>query len=85
MAMFQRVGHRITRDRRQGCSLGAGYEKVHVAIDDATRPAYVEVFADEQKATTIGFLARAVGWFYEQGIKCRRVLSDSGPAYRSRD
>ena len=85
LARFERVGHRITGDRRQGSSRGAGYEKVHVAIDDATRLAYVEVLADEQRATTVGFLARAVGWFSEQGITCRRILSDNGPAYRSSD
>ena len=84
LARFERIGHLITGDRRQGCSPGAGYEKVHVAIDDATRLAYVEVLADVQKAT-VGFLARAVGWFYEQGITCRRVLSDNGPSYRSGD
>lgn len=83
LARFERVGHRITGDRRQGCSRGAGYEKVHVAVDDATRLAYVEVLPDEQKATTVGFLARAVGWFSQQGITCRRVLSDNGSAYRS--
>jgi hypothetical protein len=83
LARFERVGHRITGDRRQGCSRGAGYEKVHVAIEDATRLAYVEVLPDEQKATTVGFLARAVGWFSQQGITCRRVLSDNGSAYRS--
>jgi len=80
LARFERVGHRITGDRRQGCSRGAGYEKAHVAIDDATRLAYVEVLADEQKATTLGFLARAVGWFTEQGITSRRILSDNGAA-----
>jgi transposase InsO family protein len=85
LARFERVGHRITGDRRQGSSRGAGYEKVHVAIDDATRLAYVEVLADEQRATIVGFLARAVGWFSEQGITCRRVLSDNGPSYRSGD
>jgi transposase len=37
LARFERIGHRITGDRRQGCSLGAGSEKVHVAVDDATR------------------------------------------------
>jgi len=83
LARFERVGHRSTGDRRQGCSRGAGYEKVHVAVDDATRMAYVEVLPDEQKATTVGFLARAVGWFSQQGITCRRVLSDNGSAYRS--
>lgn len=83
LARFERIGHRITGDRRQGCSRGAGYEKVHVAVDDATRLAYVEVLPDEQKATTVGFLARAVGWFSDQGITCRRVLSDNGSSYRS--
>jgi len=83
LARFERVGHRLTGDGRQGSTRGAGYEKVHVAIDDATRLAYVEVLADEQKATTVGFLARAVGWFSEQGITCRRVLSDNGSSYRS--
>ena len=83
MARFERVGHRITGDRRQGCSRGVGYEKVHVSVDAATRLADVEVLPDEQKATTVGFLARAVGWSNEQGITCRRILSDNGSAYRS--
>ncbi|WP_235300158.1 DDE-type integrase/transposase/recombinase [Synechococcus sp. GFB01] len=60
-------------------------DMIHVAVDDATCLAYVEVLADEQKATTTGFLARAVGWFSEQGITCRRVLSDNGTACRSGD
>ncbi len=60
LARFERIGHRTTGDRRQGCSAGAGYEKAHVAVDDATRLAYVEVLPDAQKATTVGFLVRAV-------------------------
>jgi transposase InsO family protein len=83
LARFHRVGHRITGDRRQGCSPGAGYEKVHVAIDDATRLSYVEVLPDEKGPTTVGFLSRAVAWFNGQGIECRRVLSDNGSAYKS--
>jgi hypothetical protein len=39
---------------------------MHVAIDDATRLAYVGVLLDEQKVTTIGFLALAVGWLRQQ-------------------
>jgi len=35
------------------------------------------------RATTIGFLARAVGWFSQQGITCRRVLLKNGSSYRS--
>jgi hypothetical protein len=84
LARFKRVGHRITGDCRLGCSHGAGYEKTHVAIDDATRLACVEVLPDEKQATTMGFLLRAMAWFNSQGITCRRVLSDNGSAYRSR-
>ena len=84
LARFERVGHRITGDRRQDSSRGAGYGKAHVAIDDATRLAYVEVLPDEKQATTVGFLLRAVAWFDGQGISGRRVLSDNGSAYRSK-
>ncbi len=84
LARFDRVGHRITGDRRLGRSAGADYEQSHVAIDDATRLAYAEVLPDEKQATTVGFLTRAVGWFSRQGIECRRMLSDNGSAYRSK-
>ena len=84
LARFRKVGHRITGNRQQGRSYGVGYDKVHVAVDDATRLAYVEVLADEQKPTVIGFLSRAIAWFNSQGIECRRVMSDNGPAYVSK-
>jgi hypothetical protein len=45
----------------------------------------VEVLPDEQKTTTVDFLARAVGWFSQQGNTCSRILSDNGSAYRSGD
>ena len=47
-----------THRRRRRQQLG--WEYVHVAIDDATRLAYVEVLADEKATTAIGFLRRAV-------------------------
>jgi transposase InsO family protein len=84
LARFNRVSHRITGDRRLGRSADAGYEKAHVAIDDATRLAYAEVLPDEKQATTGGFLIRTVAWFSRQGIEYRRVLSDNGSAYRSK-
>jgi hypothetical protein len=49
----------------------------NVAIDNATRLAYAEVLHDEKQATTVCFLIRAVAWFGPQGIKCRRVLSET--------
>jgi len=85
LARFRKVGHRITGNRQQGRSAGVGYDRVHVAIDDATRLAYVEVLADEQQATAIGYLSRAVAWFNGQDVKCRQVMTDNGPAYVSRN
>lgn len=44
LARFERVGHRITGNRR-GRSDGVGWDFVHVAVDDASRLADVEVRA----------------------------------------
>jgi transposase InsO family protein len=60
-----------------------GWEYVHVAVDDATRLAYVEVLTDEKAKTAIGFLGRAVRFFRRHGIRVERVLTDNGSAYRS--
>jgi transposase InsO family protein len=56
---------------------------VHVAVDDATRLAYVEVLGDEKGKTAVGFLGRAVRFFRRHGIRVERVLTDNGSAYRS--
>ena len=77
-----RVGHRITGDRRSRVR-GIGWEFVHVAVDDASRLAYVEVLGDEGGATTTQFLWRALAWFRRHGIRVRRVLSDNGSVYRA--
>jgi transposase InsO family protein len=60
-----------------------GWEYVHVAVDDATRLAYVEVLADEKAKSAIAFLGRAVRFFRRYGIRAERVLTDNGSAYRS--
>jgi hypothetical protein len=51
LARFRKVGHRITGNRQQGRSAGVGYDRVHVAIDDATRLAYFEELADGRAAS----------------------------------
>lgn len=77
------VGHRIHGDRRRA-TRGIGWEYVHVAIDDHSRVAYVEVLADQLGATCAAFLTRAVVWFGARGITVRRVMSDNGSGYVSR-
>jgi transposase InsO family protein len=87
-----RPGHRVTGDRssrklkRVGHQvLGvAGWEFVHVMVDDHSRLAYVEVLEDERGATAADFMRRGVRWFGERGIRVERVLSDNGSCYRSR-
>ena len=37
-----------------------GWEYVHIAVDDATRLAYVEVLENDKATTAVGFLRRAV-------------------------
>jgi transposase InsO family protein len=81
-------GHRITGDRssRRHTSHGlgvAGWEFVHIAIDDATRLAYAEVLDDEKAETATGFLRRAVTFFAARGFRVERLLTDNGSAYRS--
>jgi transposase InsO family protein len=95
LGRIQVAGHRMTGNRRQrarrtrvgqpdGRSLGtAGWEFVHVCVDDATRLAYVEVLADEKATTAAGFLRRAVGFYRRHGIEVERVMSDNGSCYRS--
>ena len=61
----------------------AGWEFCHVAIDDFSRLAYVEVLGDERAVTAIGFLGRALSFFAQHGIRVERVLTDNGSAYVS--
>ena len=77
-----RPGHRVNGDRTTR-SRGVGWEFVHVAVDDATRLAYVEVLTDEKAATAVGFLRRALAFFRRYGIRVERVLTDNGPCYRA--
>jgi transposase InsO family protein len=85
------AGHRITgakhynprRGPRGATKRTVGWEYVHVAIDDATRLAFVEVLPDEKALTAIGFLRRAVAHFASYGVIVERLITDNGSAYRS--
>jgi len=59
-----------------------GWEYVHVAVDDYSRYAYVEVLANEKAATAAAFLRRAVAAFARRGIRIERILTDNGACYR---
>ncbi len=61
----------------------AGWECVHIAIDDATRLAYAEVLPDEKAATAIGFLRRAVAFYERHGMRVEELITDNGAPYIS--
>jgi transposase InsO family protein len=86
-------GHRVTGKRSNtrntytpdGRRIGdAGWEFVHVAIDDHSRLAYAEVLSDEKAVTACAFLKRAIDFFAGYGIHVERVMTDNGSPYRSR-
>lgn len=78
-----RPSHRVTGDRRDRVE-GAGWEFAHVAIDDYSRAGFVEMHADERKESAASFLKATVARLAAQGVTVRRLLTDNGPAYRSR-
>jgi transposase InsO family protein len=82
LGKIARPGHRVNGDRTTRVR-GIGWEFAHVAVDDATRLAYVEVLADEKAATAAGFLRRAIAFFARYGIRVERVLTDNGSCYRA--
>ena len=83
LACFGRPGHRVLGRGRGRYDEGAGYEYVHVCVDDFSRLAYVELLDDERAQTAISFLRRALAWFGAQGIQAERVMTDNGSAYKS--
>jgi hypothetical protein len=78
------AGHRATgkrssqaRTRRNGRRVGvAGWEYVHIAIDDFSRLAYAEVLDDEKATTAIGFLRRAIAFYARHGIHVEQLMTD---------
>jgi transposase InsO family protein len=82
LGRFNAPGHRVT-GRGQGRNVRVGWECCHVAIDDTSRLAYVEILDDQRATTATGFLRRAVAWFTDRGVRVQRVMTDNGSAYRS--
>ncbi len=73
----------MTGDRRDSVD-GAGLEYVHVAVDDHSRIAFSAMYPDEKAGSTVAFLHAALAYYARLGIRFKAVLTDNGPAYRSR-
>jgi transposase InsO family protein len=83
LGRFSRPGARMTGDPHD-YTQGAGYEFVHVAIDDATRLAFAQILPDESTQSALAFLHAALSYFHSLGIKTQALMSDNGGCYRAR-
>jgi transposase InsO family protein len=89
LGRFDFPGHRVTGRgpgtyRNRTRSRRVGWEFVHVAIDDTSRLAYVEILDDERGASCVAFLRRAIGFFAAHGITVQAVMTDNGTGYRAK-
>lgn len=87
LGRFNAIGHRITGDRTARStkrSIGAGWEFVHVAIDDHSRLAFSQIMADEKQASAVAFLEATTRHYRRLGIEIARVMTDNGSCYKSR-
>jgi transposase len=73
-------GHRMLGDDARN-HLGLGHDFLHVAIDDASRVAYVAVRPDEQAGSTVSFMKEAVTFFAGHGVRVERVMTDNALTY----
>ena len=86
LSRFGRPGHRMTGRDQAGkrAYVSLGFEYCHVAVDDTSRAAYVELLPNQTAKTSVGFLERAIAWFAAQGVIVQRIMTDNGPGYRSK-
>lgn len=83
LGRFRQPGHRVTGNRRQD-SPGAGWEYVHVAIDDHSRVAFGSLQRDETGRSACRALLQALRYYASLGVRFKRVLTDNGSCYKSR-
>ena len=83
LGRFAKVGHRVTADRTVK-SRKAGWEFVHVCIDDASRVAFSLILPDEKKESAVAFLKAALAYYASLGVVVSRVMTDNGSCYRSK-
>lgn len=85
LGRFETVGHRLTGVRsEQSRTRGAGWEFVHVCIDDASRIAFSQIKLNEKKRSAVAFLKAAIAYYKSLGVTVARVMTDNGACYRSK-
>ena len=82
LGRFHVVGKRILQDDVHR-NRKAGWQHLHVAIDDHSRLAFSRLLPNQTVDSAIAFLRAALAFYAEHGISIRRLLTDNGSCYRS--
>jgi transposase InsO family protein len=83
LGRIEAVGHRITGDRRDRVK-GAGWEYLHVVIDDHSRLAFAAVLPSEGYISALRFLDASLAFFSKLGVTAQRLMTDNGSCYRAK-
>ena len=73
-------GHRMLGATARN-HLALGHDYLHVAVDDATRVAYIAALPDERAATTVTFIEGAIRFFADHGVRIERLMTDNAMTY----
>jgi len=84
LGRFWHVGKRVLGDGIRRSS-GAGWQYAHVAVDDHSRLAQVELRASEQAVDCVAFTNTVITAYAERGTPIQQIMTDNGSGYRSRD
>jgi len=83
LGRIERMSHRVTGNRRDTVD-GAGWEYLFVAVDDHARLGFTQIKPNERFSCAVAFLHATIKYFAQLGVTVRRVLTDNGSAFRSK-
>ena len=81
LARIVKPGHRVHGDRTRE-TRGAGYEYLHIAIDDHSRISFAAILPDQKHQSALLFFFMARAFYSRFGFSIKRVLTDNGSCYR---
>jgi len=83
LGRIERMGKRIPGSSHT--PIKAGWEYLFVAIDDHARIGFTDMYPDEAKASAVQFLQNTIRYFRSLGVQPKRILTDNGASFRSKD
>jgi transposase InsO family protein len=81
LARIVKPGHRVHGDYTRK-TIGAGYEYLHIAIDDHSRISFAAILPDQNHQSSMRFFLMARDFYSRFGFGIKRVLTDNGSCYR---